>query len=31
MELKIDKLFEECRKQEEFLENHTLIELTPRV
>ena len=31
MELKVDKLFEECRKQEEFLENHTLVELTPKI
>ena len=31
MESKVDKLFEECRKQEEFLENHTLVELTPKI
>lgn len=31
MELKIDKLFEECRKQEDFLKNHTLVELTPKI
>ncbi len=31
MELKIDKLFEECRKQKEFLKNHTLVELTPKI
>jgi hypothetical protein len=29
MELKVDILFEEFRKQEEFLVNHSLVELTP--
>ena len=31
MESKVDKLFEECRKQNDFLKNHTLVELTPQI